>query len=121
MGKVVHFEIPTDQPEKSMDFYKNVFGWKFTQFGEESYWLADTGPADQMGINGAIMKRNHPQQPVTNSIGVANLDTAIAEIEKNGGSVVVPKTVVPGVGYMAFFKDPDQNIMGVWQPDNSAK
>ena len=28
-NRVVHFEIPCDDPQRTMDFFKQVFGWKF--------------------------------------------------------------------------------------------
>lgn len=121
MSKVVHFEIPSADPQKSMDFYSRVFGWKYQQFGNFEYWLAITGEDDQPGINGAIMKRNDPAQPLTNAISVQNMDEALALIEKSGGQVVVPKSAVPGMGWNAYFKDPDGIIMGVWQDDVNAK
>ncbi len=28
MPRVVHFEIPADDPERAIEFYRQVFGWK---------------------------------------------------------------------------------------------
>ncbi|RYZ34218.1 MAG: VOC family protein, partial [Sphingobacteriales bacterium] len=36
---VVHFEIPCDDPQRTMGFFTEVFGWQFQQFGEEAYWF----------------------------------------------------------------------------------
>ena len=113
MNRIVHFEIPATDPEKSMAFYQTVFGWKFSSFGDYPYWLAETGDADQPGINGAIMQRRDPAQPMTNSIQVADVQEAIRAIEANGGVLVVPPTPM-GTGSFAFFKDPDGNILGLW-------
>ncbi len=104
-----------------MKFYGDVFGWQFQQFGDEGYWLAITGNDSEPGINGAIMQKKHPQQPVANSIQVNNIDEAIRTIEGHGGVIVLPKMAVPGVGWLAYFTDPDKNIFGVWQEDRSAK
>jgi predicted enzyme related to lactoylglutathione lyase len=121
MSRVVHFEIPVSDPAKSQQFYAKAFGWTFSQFGEAPYWLANTGPDDQPGINGAIMKRNHPQQPVTNAITVDDIDEAIAKVQAAGGKIVVNKTAFPGVGWSAYFMDPDDNIFGLWKEDPNAK
>lgn len=121
MARITHFEIPVDDTEKSMTFYKNVFGWKFQNWGAEEYFLATTGDNSKAGINGAIMKRRHPDQPVVNTIEVENMDTTIRNIEKNGGKMVVPLMAIPGVGWLAYFKDPDQNIHGIMKPDSTAK
>jgi predicted enzyme related to lactoylglutathione lyase len=121
MSRVVHFEIPSDNPEKSADFYKTVFGWQTQKWGDMDYWLATTGDNTQPGINGAIMKKRDPRQPVTNSIGVKDIDAVMKGIEANGGKMVVPKTPIPTVGYYAYFTDPDGNIMGIMSEDKSAK
>jgi uncharacterized protein len=34
---------------------------------------------------------------------------------------VVPKMPIPGVGWLAYFKDTEGNIVGVMQPDANAK
>ena len=120
-NRVVHFEIPCDNPEKTMEFFKETFGWTFQQFGSEQYWFAKTGEDNESGINGAVMKRRNPLQPITNSISVEDIDRTIEEIKEHGGTVVVEKTAIPGTGWMAFFKDPDDNIHGLWQDAKKVK
>lgn len=119
-NRVVHFEIPCDAPEKTMTFFKQVFGWTFQQFGTEEYWTVMTGDEKKPGINGGLMKKKHPGQPVVNSIDVVNLDHTVEQIEKAGGKIVVPKMAIPTVGWLAYFTDPDGNIHGVYQHDPSA-
>lgn len=120
MSRITHFEIPSDNPETSLKFYGDTFGWTFQQFADNPYWIAMTGDQSKPGINGAIMKKNHPQQPLTNSIEVESVDEAVKKIKANGGTVVVEKMPIPTVGWVAYFKDPDQNIMGVFQYDDKA-
>lgn len=117
----MHFEIPADNPEVMAEFYGKTFGWNLNQWGEEAYWVATTGEESEPGINGAIMKRRDPAQPMVNTIAVDSIDKAIFRIESYGGTIVVPKMPVPGVGWLAYFKDPEQNIFGVMQNDPSAK
>lgn len=120
MSRVVHFEIPCDHPEKTIEFFKLAFGWQFQSFGPD-YWYVITGDDKTPGINGGIMKKRDPAQPIANSINVENLDESIIKIEKSGGTIVVPKFLIPTVGWMAYFKDPDGNIHGVFQDDKNAK
>ncbi len=120
-NRVTHFEIPSDNPEKAISFFKNVFGWNFQKFGNFDYWLVMTGDEKSPGINGGLMKKNDPKQPVTNSISVKNLDEMILKIEKAGGKIVVPKTPIPGVGYYSYFTDLDGNIHGIMQDERSAR
>ena len=121
MERVTHFEIPVNDTEKATKFYSSVFGWKFNKWGNEDYFLAETGPKESPGINGAIMKKKDPNQPIVNSIEVKNIDSSIDSIQSNGGSIVVPKMAIPGVGYLAYFKDPEGNISGIMQNDRNAK
>ena len=119
-NRVTHFEIPCDDPEKTMKFFEEVFNWQFQKFGENEYWMATTGDEKEPGINGAIMKKRDPQQPMTNSISVSNLEETMEKVNASGGQIVVPKMPIPGVGWLAFFKDPDGNIHGIWQDDQTA-
>jgi hypothetical protein len=43
------------------------------------------------------------------------------KVEQNGGQVVVPKMAVPTVGYLAYCKDTEGNIFGIFQPDAAAQ
>jgi predicted enzyme related to lactoylglutathione lyase len=121
MSRVVHFEIPANEPEKIMEFFKKTFDWKFQQFGAEQYWVVMTGDEKSPGINGGIMKKRDPNQPMVNSINVENIDKAMADVSSNGGTIVVPKMPIPGVGWMCYFKDPESNIHGLYQNDPTAK
>jgi predicted enzyme related to lactoylglutathione lyase len=120
-NRVVHFEIPCNNPGKTMDFFKEVFGWRFEQFGKEEYWSVMTGDESSPGIDGGIMKRKNPNQPIANSIQVDNLDETIKHIENSGGKIVVPKMAIPLVGWLAYFKDPDGNIHGLFKDDPEAE
>lgn len=119
-NRVVHFEIPTDQPEKSMDFFKTVFGWEFQRYGDEEYWMVKTGDKNQRGIDGAIMKKRDPNQPIVNSIDVGSIEKKSEAIKKAGGKIVVPKSPVPGMGWFSMFTDLDGNIHGLWKTDENA-
>jgi predicted enzyme related to lactoylglutathione lyase len=37
---VVHFEIHASEPQKLIDFYSNLLGWEFQDYGggEQPYW-----------------------------------------------------------------------------------
>ena len=58
MSRVVHFEIHAGDPERAINFYEKLFGWTFQKWeGPMPYWLVITGPDDQRGINGGLIKR----------------------------------------------------------------
>jgi uncharacterized protein len=115
-NRVVHFEIPANQPEALTKFYSEVFGWKFQKAslpGPE-YWLCETGP-DGPGINGAVMKRQDPRQPWMNYVDVANIDTMLEQAIHLGAKIALPKTSIPGAGALAAIIDPEGNICGLWE------
>jgi hypothetical protein len=120
LPKVIHFEIPADDPNRAVEFYSKVFGWKIEKWGPQDYWLAMAGKEDEPGINGAISPR--AQLPVTtNTISVPSIDEFTEKITKAGGKVVTPKMPIPGVGYMAYCVDTEGNSFGIMQSDPNAK
>lgn len=122
MNRVEHFDILADDPERAINFYSDVFGWKIEKWeGPTDYWLVTTGPDDQAGINGGIGKREDPAQSVINTIGVASLDEFVEKITAAGGKVVAPKMTIPGVGYFALCQDTEGNSFGLMEEDTSAK
>jgi predicted enzyme related to lactoylglutathione lyase len=122
MPRVVHFEIPADDPERAAKFYGKVFDWKITTWGgPEDYWLATTGPDTETGINGAIAKRGESLRSTTNTIAVSSVDDFSQKIVAAGGKVLSPKTLIPGVGQFAYCQDTEGNAFGILQPDMPAK
>jgi predicted enzyme related to lactoylglutathione lyase len=120
MPKVIHFEIPADNPDRAVAFYQKAFGWKVDKWdGPEDYWLATAGESGEPGINGAITRRSSIPN-VTNTIGVASLDESVKRIADAGGTIILSRMTVPGVGYLAYGQDTEGNTFGVLQPDSSA-
>ena len=115
-NRIIHFEIPADQPEALTKFYAGLFGWKFQKApipGLE-YWLCNTG-SEGPGINGAVAQRQNAQQPLMNYVDVASIDAAIEQAAKLGAKVAMPKMPVPGVGAVAAIVDPQGNLCGLWE------
>jgi predicted enzyme related to lactoylglutathione lyase len=122
MNRVVHFEMHADNPEETLKFYEKVFGWKSQKWeGPEPYWLITTGDENEPGINGGMAKRKDPAGNVYNTIQVSSVDETVTKIEENGGEIVVPRMAIPGVGYLAYFKDAEGNVSGIMHDDPSAK
>ena len=116
MPRVVHFEIYGEKPEKLIDFYTKVFGWKFEKWGPLDYWIIKTGEGP--GIDGGLGKEKNPSN---NTIDVSDVDEYLTKIKKASGTEVTPKMTMPGIGYLAYFKDPQGNIFGIMKDDPSAK
>jgi uncharacterized protein len=126
MGKVVHFEIPAEDLDRAKNFYGSVFGWKLETTpmpGGGEYTSVLTTPVDEQtqqptepgAINGGMFQRD-PQIPSpVITIDVDGIDDALQQIEANGGTTVTPRTEIPGMGAFGYFKDPEGNVMGLWE------
>lgn len=120
MPRVVHFEFPADDPDRAIGFYSKLFGWTFNKWGAEDYWLIGTGGEGEPGIDGGMGRRSPNNDIVVHTVGVDNLDKCIQTVTANGGSVVMPKTPIPGVGWLAYCNDTEGNRFGMMQPDPAA-
>ncbi|MFH0928846.1 MAG: VOC family protein [Candidatus Aenigmatarchaeota archaeon] len=116
MSRVVHFEIFGKEPENLIDFYSKVFGWKFEKWGPMNYWMIKTGEGP--GIDGGLNKENNP---AINTIDVDDIDKALENVKNAGGTLLTEKMTVPGVGYLAYFKDPQGNTFGLMKNNPSSK
>ncbi len=122
MSRVVHFEIPVDDPDRAVGFYSKVFGWQINKWeGPMDYWLITSGGGDEPGIDGAIMKREGPVTTVVNSISVPSVDEFMNKVTANGGKVLMPKTPIPGVGYFTYCQDTEGNMFGIIEGDKSVQ
>ncbi|WKY44622.1 VOC family protein [Eubacteriaceae bacterium ES2] len=116
MSSIIHFELCADQPERAVKFYQEVFDWQISNFGgPEDYWLVTTHKENEPGINGAIKKRDQPTETTINTIEVASFDEFAKKIEAAGGTLLMPKQIIPGVGYFAYFKDTEGNLFGMME------
>jgi predicted enzyme related to lactoylglutathione lyase len=124
MDKVVHFEIPVDDLERAKGFYSSVFGWQLQTMPDmDDYTIAMTTDVDQQtqsptqpgAINGALMKRSADAPAPVLTVQVDSVDTALKQIEAEGGSTLRPRTEIPGMGAFGYFRDPEGNVVGLWE------
>ena len=127
MPRVVHFEIHATEPEQLIDFYSALFGWTFTPAEGMDYWLVDTGPKDEPGIDGGLVRRPVPGPADSPALGaypctvsVESLDATLARSSELGATLALPKMPVTGIGWLAYIKDPDGNILGLLESDPAA-
>jgi len=123
MDKIVHFEIPFDDKERAMKFYRGVFDWDFNDMPEMKYVIAHTVRVDEKqmpkesgAINGGMYNRadGGSKSPVL-VISVNNIDEKLEQIKKAGGEVFLSKRQVGEMGWYAQVKDTEGNIIGVWE------
>jgi predicted enzyme related to lactoylglutathione lyase len=116
MSRVVHFEVPTTDSEASRKFYEDVLGWKFTKWeGPMEYWLIATGAAGTPGIDGGLGGAANEFKGTVNTVEVSDLDETIKKAEANGGQVIMPKDEIPGVGWLAYVREPGGAVLGMIQ------
>ena len=122
MPRIVHFDVPADDPARAQKFYSEIFGWKFDKWnGPMEYWMTITGEDKQPGINGGLSKRMPGQSGITNTIDVSSVDEYSKKIQSKGGKVIAPKMAIPTVGYFAQCMDTEGNIFGIIEFDKNAK
>lgn len=125
MSKVVHFEIPADDLDRAKNFYGSVFGWELQTMpmnGGEYTSVKTTDvdeqtqlPTEPGAINGGMFVRDERVTSPVITIDVDGIDDALKQIEAEGGSTVTPRTAIPGMGAFAYFKDPEGNVLGLWE------
>ena len=121
ISRIVHFELNVKNVENTIKFYEEVFGWKIEKWeGPMDYWLIMTGDENEPGIDGGLGFEEEGFPKVVNTIDVDNIDDIIKKVEKNGGEIVRPKHAVPGVGWLAYFKDSEGVMSGIMQNDPKA-
>jgi predicted enzyme related to lactoylglutathione lyase len=130
MSRVVHFEIQAENPERAVNFYRDVFGWvveDWSDFAGVPYFGVKTGESDAMGIDGAIMKRPGANPEVGGmvagaviTVGIEDFDRTAQSILEAGGSIALPKYALPGMAWQGYFHDTENNVFGIHQPDANA-
>ena len=82
MPRVVHFELPVDDPDRAVKFYETVFGWKISKWeGPMDYWLVMTGEKGEPGIDGGLTLWKDVES-MRNTIDVPSVDEFIRKIEE---------------------------------------
>jgi uncharacterized protein len=122
MDKVVHFEIPFDQPERAQKFYSQAFQWQIQSMPELSYHMvtttpvgADFRPTEPGAINGGMFKRESELKTPVLVIGVDEIKAAVERVKAAGGKIIKDPFKVGEMGIVAYFQDPEGNVLGIWQ------
>jgi len=123
MNRVVHFEIHTENIEKTIKFYTDVFGWEsrsgkcHTLAKKTDYWTVTTGAEGEPGINGGIVFRRgtrptfeHPVNSFICTISVSSVDEYLEKITGAGGGINIPKMPVKGIGWLAYCVDTEETF-----------
>ncbi len=119
MSSIVHFELSNENRNLLKDFYSKVFDWKYETLQPVSYDLIFTKEnPDESGINGGFQEDNSMSQKIILTIDVKEIESTIADIKLHGGDIITDIQEMPGIGRLAYFKDPEGTIMGIMQSAN---
>ena len=118
---VSHFEIPARDLERAARFYREVFGWTIEPlpWGGHPYYTVrgSAGEGRKNGIDGGLLPAdgslNHPLLVI--HVADADLEDCLRRIVEAGGRIDLPAEDVGGMGRFARFRDPEGNLLGMWQ------
>ena len=127
MNPVVHFEMPAEDRKRMADFYGKVFEWQSEMLGPEmnEYVLVTTAEPGEDGrpkspgsINGGFYLRSKesPVQHPSLVISVENIRGSMEKVSEAGGTVLGEPQEIPGVGQFVYFRDTENNVVGMLEP-----
>ena len=114
------FEIPVVDFGRAKKFYNTIFGFEMQEQKMGGYMMGFF-PADQSGVSGAICHGEGYKPSAEGTLIYLNADGRIDEvidrIEKAGGKIVMPKSLVTDdIGYIAYFTDTEGNKVALHSP-----
>jgi predicted enzyme related to lactoylglutathione lyase len=119
-AKLASFAIHVDDVDRARAFYEAVFGWRFERWGPPGFYLIHTGDEASPGIQGLMHARQVPRtgtglNGIEATFSVSDVDRVADAVEANGGRVILPRSVIPTVGVLIRFLDPEHNEIGAMQ------
>jgi uncharacterized protein len=124
-NNLAHFAVNADDVHASKAFYESVFGWTFSAWGPPGFFQIQTGSEADPGIKGAIQQRRElvsgmPTVGLECTFAVDDVDATARAVEQAGGTLLMQRFTISGVGHLIFFADPSGNPIGAMQYDPAA-
>lgn len=121
--KPTYFDLTVPDVLKAKAFFERVLGWRFEKFDMPyEYYRIQAGSEAEPGIDGGIgaakdapLSAGNPLTLLT--VSVPNLEEVLALVVAAGGTVVEPRTPIPGIGWYATCAEPGGLKFGVMQGD----
>lgn len=111
-NSVVHVEIHSNAPEKTKAFLKDVFDWKFEDIPAMNYSTFEAPSAP----GGGLQKAENMPAGVLDYILSENIENTLKQVQHSGGTIVMPKAEIPGMGWFAVFQDPTGITLALYEP-----
>ena len=114
-GQISHIEFPADDTARATRFYSELFGWQLAEMeGFPGYFLFSVGAIASAG--GAIGERGRSTgERLRVYIESDAIDPLLARVPELGGTVVTPRTEIPGQGWYAVINDSEGNEVGLFE------
>ena len=120
-----HFSINADDIARARRFYEKVFGWTFEPWGPPGFYMIGMGePAG--GIRGSLQGRRDLApglrlNALECTFAVDDVEKVAAAVRRNGGRILMERTILPGIGELIFFQDSEGNVAGAMRYDEKAE
>lgn len=114
MDKLVYWEIPTTDLEKTTAFFSALFGWKMEPTSDD-YVMFQV----EDGMGGGIQRvEKDPGHGVMAYVKVDDIPATLSRVQELGGKPLQPKTEIGNDwGYWASFQAPGCPLLGLWSQD----
>jgi predicted enzyme related to lactoylglutathione lyase len=111
-GRLSYVQIPAINLRESARFYEKIFGWQVRGDGIDHLSFNDaTGDMIGAWVTGRAISR---EPGVLLHIYVHGIDAILEQITASAGEIVKPP-YPEGNLWVATFRDPAGNVIGVWQ------
>jgi len=111
-GKICYVELASTDIKKSANFYQKVFGWK-VRTRDNGTTAFDDGVGEVSGT-WRLDRMPAPINTLLIHIMVDDIEKTMALVVENGGKIVRPVGMdAPEI--TAWFSDPSENILGLYQ------
>jgi uncharacterized protein len=114
-----YIELPALDLEKAKDFYGNVFGWLFDDYGPDYCAFRNSGLTG--GFYRAPLHASSSQGSALVVIYADDLEGTQRRVADHGGVIIKKIFSFPG-GLRFHFTDPNDNEMAVWsEPEDPVR
>jgi predicted enzyme related to lactoylglutathione lyase len=115
-GGIAYLRVPAGEPHRAAAFYAAVFGWSVDADRDNprfedgtghviGHFMADLPAAGEAGVLPYVF--------------VEDVDETLEKVVAQGGEIVI-QPYPEGNLRVATFRDPDGNVIGVWQQGSAA-
>jgi predicted enzyme related to lactoylglutathione lyase len=120
-GDFIWYELMTTDAEGAKAFYDAVVGWNIGEGAEEYQGYRMINRSDGKFAGGVLpltdeMTQHGARPTWLGYVNVANVDDAVAAIEKAGGKTLMPPFDIPNVGRIAMVADPQGAPFYIMKP-----